>query len=85
MVTFVFRVRLCTSPLLSTRSKAKLPFWLTGEKVSRFRCPLRNAGVSLGAGSELSVVDRLVSMGWGFERGSFCGLEGRTTAITAMP
>lgn len=45
MLTFVFRVRLCTSPLFSTRSNTKLPFWLTGEKVSRFRCPLRIPGV----------------------------------------
>ena len=45
--TLVFRVRLCTSPLRSTRSKAKLPFWFTGENVSRLRCPLRTAGTLL--------------------------------------
>lgn len=35
--TLVLRVRFFTSPLFSTRSKAKLPFWLTAESVSRFR------------------------------------------------
>ena len=35
--TFVLRVRLFTSPLFRTRSKANEPFWLTGENVSRFR------------------------------------------------
>lgn len=40
----VFLVRLCTSPLRRVRSNAKLPFWLTGEKVSRFRCPLLTPG-----------------------------------------
>ena len=28
-------------PLFRTRSNSKLPFSLTGEKVSRLRCPLR--------------------------------------------
>ncbi len=35
--TFVFFVRLRTKPDLSTLSNSKLPFWLTGEKVSRLR------------------------------------------------
>lgn len=73
MKTLVFRVRLCTSPLLSTRSKAKLPFWLTGEKVSRLRCPLRTPGVILGkvvdAGVDTSA-GCLVSMGCGMAFGA---------------
>ena len=60
MITLVFLVRLFTSPLLRTRSKAKLPFSLTGENVSRPRCPLRVPGVILGAELTVSV---LVSMG----------------------
>ena len=89
--TLVFRVRLCTSPLRSTRSKAKLPSWLTGEKVSRLRCPLRtpeglldkaaDAGADTGAGC-------LVSIGWGMAFGGvnkFLGFTDNTSVIFDVP
>lgn len=89
--TFVFRVRLCTSPLLSTRSKAKLPFWLTGEKVSRLRCPLRTPEAILGR-----VVDAgadpgsgcFVSMGCGMAFGAVnevLGFADKTSAMFDVP
>jgi hypothetical protein len=39
--TLFFSTRFSTLPLFSTLSNSKLPFWLTGENVSRFRWPLR--------------------------------------------
>jgi len=39
-LTFVFLVRFNTSADFITRSNSKLPFWLTGEKVSRVKCAL---------------------------------------------
>lgn len=41
MLTCLLLVRRNTLPLFRTRSNSKLPFSLTGEKVSRLRCPLR--------------------------------------------
>ena len=38
--TFVFFVRFNTFPDLMILSKSKLPFWLTGENVSKVKCPL---------------------------------------------
>ena len=85
--TLVFRVRLCTSPLRSTRSKAKLPFWLTGEKVSRLRCPFRTPAVFLGNvadGGAAVVAECLVSIGCGMALDGvkeFFGLAGNTSAM----
>lgn len=88
---FVFRVRFCTSPLLSTRSKAKLPFWLTGEKVSRLRCPLLTPGVLLGKAVVAEAVTGagcLVSMGCGMAFGAVnkvLGFAGNISAIFGVP
>ena len=89
--TLVFRVRLCTSPLRSTRSKAKLPSWLTGEKVSRLRCPLRTLGGLLDKDEDVGAdndVGCLVSMGLGRGFGAdnkSVGFTDTTSVMTAMP
>jgi hypothetical protein len=49
--TLVFLVRFCTYPLFKTRSNSKLPFWFTGEYVSRFRCEFRIRLADVGGGS----------------------------------
>ena len=91
--TLVFRVRLCTSPLRSTISKAKLPFWLTGEKVSRLRCPLRTPGTLLDkladAGADTGT-SCLVSIGCGMAFGAVNKLlgfdgNGNTSAMSDLP
>ena len=89
--TLVFRVRLCTSPLRSTISKAKLPFWLTGEKVSRLRCPLRTPGTLLDkladAGADTGA-SCLVSIGCGMAFGAVnkvLGFDGNTSAMFDLP
>ena len=89
--TLVFRVRLCTSPLRSTISKAKLPFWLTGEKVSRLRCPLRTPGTLLDkladAGADTGA-SCLVSIGCGMAFGAVnkvFGFDGSTSAMFDLP
>ena len=89
--TLVFRVRLCTSPLRSTRSKAKLPSWLTGEKVSRLRCPLRilegllDKDVDVGTDNDVGC---LVFMGLGKGFGAdnrSAGFSDTTSVMTDMP
>jgi hypothetical protein len=45
---FVLRVRFETWPDLMMRSNSKLPFWLTGEKVSRVSWPPRRAWSEAG-------------------------------------
>jgi hypothetical protein len=42
-LTFVFLVRFNTWADFITRSNSKLPFWLTGENVSRVKCAVRIA------------------------------------------
>lgn len=49
--TLVFLVLFSTNPLFKTRSNSKLPFWLTGEKVSRLRCEARIRLADVGGGS----------------------------------
>lgn len=89
--TLVFRVRLCTSPLRSTRSKAKLPSWLTGEKVSRLRCPLRTPEGLLGKvadGGANTGANCLVLIGRGLALGAvnkFLGFNGDASVIFDMP
>ena len=91
--TLVFRVRLCTSPLRSTRSKAKLPSWLTGEKVSRLRCPLRTLEGLLDKDADAGTDDDddvgcLVSMGLGRVFGAdnkLAGFTDTTSVMTDMP
>lgn len=90
--TLVFRVRLCTSPLRSTRSKAKLPSWLTGEKVSRLRCPLRTPEELLGKvaadGGANTEVGCLVFIGRGLALGAvnkLLGFAGDTSVMSDVP
>ena len=85
--TLVFRVRLCTSPLRSTRSKAKLPSWLTGEKVSRLRCPLRTLDGWLDKDADAGAVNDvgcLVSMGLGRAFGADNKFAGSTVTASVM-
>ena len=49
--TFVLRVLFWTNPLFNTRSNSKLPFWLTGENVSSWRCEFRSFEAEVGGGS----------------------------------
>ena len=91
MKTLVFRVRLWTSPLRRTRSKAKLPSWLTGEKVSRLRCPLRTLDVLLDRLADAGTTNDggcLVSMGLGTAFGAvdkFLEFADNTSVIFDVP
>jgi hypothetical protein len=79
--TFVFRVRFCTSPLFNTRSNSKLPFWLTGENVSSWRCELRSFDAEEGGGS---VADEGGGISRGAVRPGICrGCDGPMVLCTS--
>lgn len=75
MLTLVFLVRLDTTPLFSTRSNSKLPFWLTGEKVSSARCEFRIRLADMEGG-------RVTAEGGGIWRAERGGI-GRGLAVAA--
>lgn len=74
-LTFVLLVRFSTSPDLMILSNSKLPFWFTGENVSKVSWPPRNDLADAGIGIRTGGATKTVALGM------FRGGAGATSAI----